>query len=353
MSMIPKVSICLPNLNHRQFLEERIATIFAQTLRDWELIVCDSYSEDGAWAFFQSVAAKDSRVRIAQIPREGLYAGWNHCIKRAGGEYIYIATSDDTMSPDCLQKLVGAIERNPGCDLAHCCLTFIDEAGQPVTGRRTWGEWATVKYYGKMIKVEHVRFPGHDTILGLALKTPYYSITQLLIRKDLFSKIGLFETRWGPFGDLEWQMRAALVAKTVHVPEYLATWRIHPKQASQVDRFRQAVWNGGFLEIADSVIQFSRDHDIPCPGGLPRRLRRFFWIDHVGIQLAAERRLVKKAAILLRSCPYNIDLLGYFIKVRFWARIMRQPIDMAHEILRELRRIGIPQPWPTGLKSLL
>jgi glycosyltransferase involved in cell wall biosynthesis len=44
----PLVSICLPNLNTRTHLQERVDTIFAQTYRNWELVVGDNYSDDGA-----------------------------------------------------------------------------------------------------------------------------------------------------------------------------------------------------------------------------------------------------------------------------------------------------------------
>src|SRR5688572_20016405 len=102
----PRVSICLPNLNTRRYLPERIETIVGQTYPDWELIVSDNYSDDGAWEFFEALASKDPRVDAAQAPRQGLYANWNRCIERARGEFVYIATSDDTMAPDCLEKMV-------------------------------------------------------------------------------------------------------------------------------------------------------------------------------------------------------------------------------------------------------
>ena len=56
--MNPTVSICVPNLNTRPFLPERFETIFQQTLKDWELLVYDSYSDDGAWENIQQLATK-------------------------------------------------------------------------------------------------------------------------------------------------------------------------------------------------------------------------------------------------------------------------------------------------------
>ena len=83
----PLVSICLPNLNTLPYLRERADTILAQTYTNWELVVSDNYSEDGAWEFFETLAHEDSRVSIAQAPREGMYANWNRCVERARGEY--------------------------------------------------------------------------------------------------------------------------------------------------------------------------------------------------------------------------------------------------------------------------
>ena len=88
--MTPLVSICLANLNRRRFLEERMGTFFSQTLRDWELIVCDSYSNDGSWEFLNKFK-NDPRVHLHQVPRKGIIPGLNECIQRAKGKYIYQA----------------------------------------------------------------------------------------------------------------------------------------------------------------------------------------------------------------------------------------------------------------------
>ena len=70
--------------------------------------------------YIQELAARESRMRISQTPRKGVYAGFNDCIQLARGEYVYIATSDDTMSPDFLEKMVAALDRNRDCE-CHCC----------------------------------------------------------------------------------------------------------------------------------------------------------------------------------------------------------------------------------------
>src|SRR4030095_3739406 len=160
MSPVPIVSILLPNLNNRQYLDERVDCIIGQTFQDWELVIVDNYSDDGAWEFFQKVASSDSRIRISQAPRNGMYANWNNCIRQAQGKNIYIATSEDTMTPACLECMVAALEAYPQCDIAHCCLKLIDEDGNPYPAQ--WDQSEKVRFYGNLIKQVHIRKAPYD-----------------------------------------------------------------------------------------------------------------------------------------------------------------------------------------------
>jgi glycosyltransferase involved in cell wall biosynthesis len=230
--MPPLVSILLPCLNSRRWLEGRMETILGQTLGDWELVVADSASDDGSWEFFQECAAGDERMRLFRVPRAGLYRGWNDCLERARGRYVYFATSDDTMSPTLLETMTGALDRHPEADLAHCRLTIIDETGAPHPTRVPWDRFWGTLYFGDLIERTHLRLPPHDGVLHAVVGTVYTSMTQLLIRRNLFDRIGGFRTDLGTVADFEWGMRASLVAATLHVPGRLATWRVHPTQAT-------------------------------------------------------------------------------------------------------------------------
>jgi glycosyltransferase involved in cell wall biosynthesis len=228
----PLVSICLPNLNTLPYLQERIDTIFVQTYPHWELIISDNYSDDGAWPLFEELARKDPRVSISQAPKEGLYPNWNNCVRRARGKYIYIATSDDTMAPNCIEEMVAALERHPECDLALCPLLSIDEAGQ-ILPEPKWPECSAFsRGLGDLLNQPHVHRAPYDGMLHLLGNIIYNSITQLLIRRTLFDRIGGFLGKWGSAGDFNWEMKASLVANTVYVPGTWASWRVHPKQAT-------------------------------------------------------------------------------------------------------------------------
>src|SRR5262249_47880344 len=129
MHRAPKVSILLPCLNARRFLEPRIKSLLTQTCSDWEAIVLDSHSSDGSWEFFQSVASQDLRFQLRQIPEEGLYAALNRGLELVSGEFLHIATCDDTMSPRFLDAMLCALEQCPEAGIAACDLTLINEHG--------------------------------------------------------------------------------------------------------------------------------------------------------------------------------------------------------------------------------
>lgn len=226
--MPPLVSILLPTRNSSRFLKPRIDSILNQTVQDWELLIADSFSSDGTWETFQELAAKDPRVSIAQVPI-GLYEAWNYLIRKARGKYVYIATSDDEMENDCLEKMTRALEAHPECDLCDSIIKLVDANGNEISEESP--SYVAHNWHVDFPRdICHLRYAPHDFYLHLGGKTVYTSITQLLIRRKLFEKTGLFSTTFGRSADYLWGMRAARYSNVVFLPEKLATWRIHENQ---------------------------------------------------------------------------------------------------------------------------
>lgn len=231
MSKRPKISIGLPTRNSMRFLQERIDSILCQTFTDWELVAVDGESDDGTWEHLLELAKRDPRIKPEQSPPRGIYPAFNRCIERSSGDYVYIATSDDTMAPDCLEKMAEALEANPDCDLAHCPMRVIGADGKD--GLDWWvGQSLFSKSSGRWLGLPHKRMAPHDGVLCLLGDNIYSSVTQLLIRKSLFGKIGLYPTGWGSIGDFHWNLRAGLMSSAVHVPGTWASWRMHEAQAT-------------------------------------------------------------------------------------------------------------------------
>jgi hypothetical protein len=240
-----KVTVLLPSLNAREFLEPRIDSLLSQTFSDWEAIVLDSGSTDGSWDFFQSVASKDSRFQLHQIPREGLYAALNRGLKIADGQFLYFAPCDDTMSPEFLSEMLDAFSKCPEARIAVCDALFINRHGDKLSakdlrshlsrgGIRRLLSSNTVRTAIPGEKKQNINYrpPPHDCVLHYTGRSVYYSLTQLLVRADVAIAAGPFEANVGSVADLIWLLRLTNLTGTVHVPRKLATWRFHGEQLS-------------------------------------------------------------------------------------------------------------------------
>lgn len=223
----PLVSVCLPVLNAGPFLRARMESLVAQTCPDWELIVCDSHSDDGSWEALQEWAG-DRRVRLYQVPRAGLYAGWNECLRRVRGGYFCFATSDDTADPHFLERMTALLGAHPDVDIAMCQFDLIDACGQVVTPRPEF----PCDAYGEWLQRPHRRAGLLELLVHLTRGTSWTTITSVLFRTQLLARAGLFETCGTPVADQLWATRTAAFSDTVWIPDRLATWRRHDRQAS-------------------------------------------------------------------------------------------------------------------------
>jgi glycosyltransferase involved in cell wall biosynthesis len=214
-------------LNARRFLHERLQSISQQSLYDREVIACDSFSDDGTWEYIQKHAVSP-RFRMFQVPRHGLYAGWNETLTRARGKYIHIATADDTIEPTFLEKAVAALEKCPSAHVAACRYRTIDEDGREVTTPPSDVEVLLAPW----LPCPHVRHGLTEFIIQLGVGCNWGTFSAVVFRRELLDRVGLFRTDIGVEADTVWRLEAMLRTDLVQLPEYLATWRVHARQAT-------------------------------------------------------------------------------------------------------------------------
>lgn len=229
----PKLtSIILPTFNSIQFLSERINSILNQTYQNWECIVVDGYSTDGSWEYIKEKTNSSCKFSYYQLPPKGPYNAWNFGIGKAKGDFIYIATSDDSMEHDCIEKLVFALSEAPECSLATCNLMITDSEGREIPGDQ-WEDYSMSYFLGDLINKKHIRIAPFDGLLCSRIHTPYTSITQFLARKKVFEEMGLFREDFGSIADFEWSVRVLSIYNNIFIPEKLATWRKHENQLTR------------------------------------------------------------------------------------------------------------------------
>jgi glycosyltransferase involved in cell wall biosynthesis len=114
--MIPKVSVIVPNYNHREFLTERLESIMSQSFQDFELILLDDRSTDGSEEILKRYKdhPKVSHCIINEQNSGSPFQQWKKGINLAKGEYIWMAESDDYCEPNFLEHIFESISPNMG-----------------------------------------------------------------------------------------------------------------------------------------------------------------------------------------------------------------------------------------------
>lgn len=107
-----------------------VDAIIAQTIHDWEMIICDDGSTDDTYEVLQSLAAKEPRiVLIRNQSNLGLAPTLNNCLKIARGEYTARMDGDDVCAPNRFEKELAVLANEPQFSLVSCAMEFYDDNG--------------------------------------------------------------------------------------------------------------------------------------------------------------------------------------------------------------------------------
>ncbi len=127
--MIPvSVSIIVPVYNVEPYIKECFDSVACQTYSGpLECIFVDDCGTDDSMGILDScIWAYKGKVEFRIIHHErnrGLSAARNTGLGGAKGDYVFFLDSDDTITSDCIQKLVCHVIKHPGVDMV-CGSTF-------------------------------------------------------------------------------------------------------------------------------------------------------------------------------------------------------------------------------------
>lgn len=116
---MPKVSVVIPCYNQGEYLDEAVASVLAQTFRDFEIIVVNDGSTD---EFTNRLLAGYDRPKtsVLRTPNRGLAAARNSGIAAARGEYILPLDADDMIAPTYLEKGVAVLDKRGEVGIVYC-----------------------------------------------------------------------------------------------------------------------------------------------------------------------------------------------------------------------------------------
>ena len=129
----PLVTVGMPVRNGARDLAQAIESVFAQTLRDLELIVSDNASTDATPDIVRHYMQRDPRIRYRRFEVNcGASANWNAVAQGARGRYFKWLAASDEMAPDLLARCVGVLEARSDVVLAFGRTRWMDPDGRPL-----------------------------------------------------------------------------------------------------------------------------------------------------------------------------------------------------------------------------
>lgn len=192
----PLISVIIPTYNRAYILSKAIESVLNQTFKDLELIVVDDGSVDET----PYLVSKYPLIYIKK-PHKGVPHTRNIGILKAKGDFIAFLDSDDVFVPEKLEKQLKFFERHPDYKI--------------VQTEEIW-------YKGnKRINPKKIHKKAEGWFFDRAIKLCVVSISTVLIKKEVFEEVGMFDEEFPVCEDYEFWLRVSLKMPVGLIKEYL------------------------------------------------------------------------------------------------------------------------------------
>ena len=206
----PLVSVVLATFNRVNVLEDTLRMVLAQTLDDFELIVCDDASTDGTPLVMAEWAARDPRILYVRQPRNlGLAGNVRRGIALAKAELVAVLYDGDVYDPRLLERWVAALGV---CPEAAFVFNAYNQLGADGRIEKIYREHLDSCVPGRVL-LERVYFRRWH------FSSPVWGT--VMFRKSRYLAAGGLDTRFSPIADVDLYMRLAETNCVAYVSEPL------------------------------------------------------------------------------------------------------------------------------------
>lgn len=219
---MPEISVIVPVYNHERFVKKRMDSIYAQTFKDFEVIVLDDNSTDGSKKIIEHYKNRENTTIIYNTVNSGSpFAQWQKGIELSRGKMIWIAESDDYAHPALLQTLHEVMAKHKNVGLAYCHSTLVNMDGKEEQTKRDYtigpdaDRWNT-SFINKGIEEIDNFLLRENTIPNAS---------SVLLRKSAVDQAGSPDLDFRLCGDWMYWIKILAVSDIAFVAEPLNYWR--------------------------------------------------------------------------------------------------------------------------------
>ena len=305
--------------NGGRYIGAALESVFAQTFRDFEIVLVDDGSTDGSTDEVERRFGGDQLTIIRQ-PQQTLRVARPAAVRHSRGDLIAFLDHDDVWTPDKLERQV-ALARESGAALLFSDSLAIDAEGRTIGRMSDQFDLAS-------IDPKH----GHRELLRRGNFIPY---STAMVRAGAMRAVGGFDGRYQYVSDYDLWLRLTRRYGMAWTLDPLAGYRIHPSQFTQ---------KNADITLAEHRALLG---PITKTASYPREVRVA-----VGDRVFGQHRLA--FGHLRRQRRYGAALLAAFGMLRyptrmrdaFRNRLVPRPLEsavsalryLAHRVRRRLRR---------------
>jgi glycosyltransferase involved in cell wall biosynthesis len=252
------VSIVLIFLNAEQFIQEAIESVFAQTYKNWELLLVDDGSTDGSTTIAHSYLERHPRrVRYfehSEHANRGMSASRNLGSRYARGEYVAFLDADDVWMPSKLEQQVTTLDTHPEAAMVYGLSQY-------------WYSWTGKPEDQRCDFVDDLGVPPNTLIEPPALLTRFFlaqkaaipNPSNILVRREMLEHVNGFDETFGAhYEDQVFLVKICLKAGVFAASECWDKYRQHPNSSSCIaqktgleysTRLSFLKWLAGYLSV--------------------------------------------------------------------------------------------------------
>jgi glycosyltransferase EpsE len=126
-----RISVLIGIYNCASTLTEALDSLYAQTYKDFKIILCDDGSTDDTYAVAKKHADTHGNIVLVRNKQNmGLNYTLNHCLKYADTEYCARMDGDDISLPTRFEKEINFLDTHPEYAIVSCPMIYFDEKGE-------------------------------------------------------------------------------------------------------------------------------------------------------------------------------------------------------------------------------
>lgn len=178
-----RVSVIVPNYNYQQYLESRLRSINEQTIPPYEVIVLDDASTDKSREWLEQnldLVCPGAELSVNSTNSGSVFRQWLSGVRRARGEFVWIAEADDLAQPDFLAEVLAKFD-DPEVVLSYCQSKQIGSEGEILC-----------EHYLDYVKdisptkwtVPYVNSGHNEIVSALAVKNTIPNVSAVVFRRD-------------------------------------------------------------------------------------------------------------------------------------------------------------------------